>query len=149
MPVPFTGGCACGAIRYEGAVAPFFMGNCHCRDCQHASGSAYASVLIVPNAAFTLLKGEPAYYTVTADSGNMTKRGFCPACGSPVLVHESGHPEHVILQASSLDDPSWHEPMLDMYTARAQPWDTLNPKLPQFEGEPSEEEVKKLLAAQK
>ena len=33
MAVPFTGGCACGAIRYECTAEPLYMGNCHCRDC--------------------------------------------------------------------------------------------------------------------
>ena len=39
MNVPFGGGCACGAIRYECAGAPRYMGNCHCRDCQQATGA--------------------------------------------------------------------------------------------------------------
>jgi hypothetical protein len=43
VTVPFTGGCACGAVRYECAAEPFMALNCHCRDCQRASGSAYAS----------------------------------------------------------------------------------------------------------
>ena len=30
MDLPFGGGCACGAIRYECAGAPRYMGNCHC-----------------------------------------------------------------------------------------------------------------------
>ena len=34
MPASFSGGCACGAIRYECSAAPLMMLNCHCRDCQ-------------------------------------------------------------------------------------------------------------------
>ena len=48
MPTPFFGGCACGAIRYTCAAAPLFALNCHCRDCQRASGSAFCPVLYVP-----------------------------------------------------------------------------------------------------
>lgn len=150
MPVsiPFTGGCACSAIRYECSAAPVMSLNCHCRDCQRASGSAYASILSVPTSAFRLLKGEPKFFEKKGDSGNTVRRGFCPDCGSPVFAYESAYPKIVILQASSLDDPSWHQPTADMYTASAHPWDSMNPQLPKFAGEPSEEEIQKLLASQ-
>jgi hypothetical protein len=51
MKVPFTGGCLCGAIRYECSAEPIVMGNCHCRDCQRATGSAFAAALLVPRNA--------------------------------------------------------------------------------------------------
>ena len=51
MPTPFTGGCACGAIRYECSADPILSLNCHCRDCQRASGSPFATVLLVPQDA--------------------------------------------------------------------------------------------------
>jgi hypothetical protein len=41
MKLPFTGGCACGAIRYECNAEPIMMGKCHCRDCQHISGGPF------------------------------------------------------------------------------------------------------------
>ena len=45
MPPPITGGCACGAIRYEASAEPLLMFNCHCEDCRHASGGAFVSAL--------------------------------------------------------------------------------------------------------
>src|SRR6201981_3573825 len=47
----FSGGCACGAVHYETTVDPVLMLNCHCRDCQQASGSAYAPLVIFRKAA--------------------------------------------------------------------------------------------------
>ena len=41
MQIPFPGGRACGAIRYECAAEPLGMHNCHCRDCQSASGGFF------------------------------------------------------------------------------------------------------------
>ena len=35
-----TGGCLCGAVRYESEGEPFFALQCHCRDCQRSSGTA-------------------------------------------------------------------------------------------------------------
>ena len=34
MSDAYTGGCACGAIRYEISAEPVFMNDCQCRDCQ-------------------------------------------------------------------------------------------------------------------
>jgi hypothetical protein len=54
MKIPFTGGCMCGAIRYECAAEPIAMGLCHCRDCQYATGSAFAAALISLCSAVTI-----------------------------------------------------------------------------------------------
>jgi hypothetical protein len=132
----FLGGCACRAIRYECSAQPLLSFNCHCLDCQRASGSAFASLLIVPAADFELQKGEPTYHSVTADSGYTFRRGFCAECGSPVLAREPHRPRIVLIQAGSLDDPSRHQPAVDIYTKRAQPWDYMNPELPKLPAMP-------------
>lgn len=129
MQLPFTGGCACGAVRYECSAEPVLSGNCHCRDCQRATGSAYASLLFVPAPAVRLLTGEPRYHTVTSDSGHSVSRGFCSECGSPVLGKLAKLPQFVVIHAASLDDPSWHRPTIDSWTRSAQPWDFMSPAL--------------------
>ena len=75
ISVPFTGGCACGAIRYECSCEPLLCWKCHCRDCQRSSGSAFAVVVIVPATAFKFTKGEPNYYAVKG------KSGYCQVVG--------------------------------------------------------------------
>jgi hypothetical protein len=50
MNIPFSGGCACGAVRYTGVREPIAMINCHCRDCQLSSGAPFASGIIVMTA---------------------------------------------------------------------------------------------------
>ena len=131
MKVPFSGGCACGAVRYECSSEPIMALNCHCRDCQRASGTAYASGVFVPGPALRITKGNPRYHTTTTDSGNLASRGFCPECGSPVIAKSSGHPM-IIVHASSLDDPSWHRPTMDVFVSKAQPWDCMSPGLPKY-----------------
>ena len=42
-PVTLTGGCLCGAVRYEAGWPPNWSAHCHCRDCQRASGAAFAT----------------------------------------------------------------------------------------------------------
>ncbi len=131
MNIPFSGGCACGAVRYECSAEPLMVINCHCRDCQRASGTAYASGLLVPEAALRLTKGEPKYHTSVADSGRRVSRGFCPECGSPVVAKNEAYPIFFIA-ASSLEDPSSHRPTMDVWTTSAQPWDHMDPSLPKY-----------------
>jgi hypothetical protein len=132
MPTSFSGGCACGAIRYACTSEPLFMGNCHCRDCQRATGSAYFAAVSVSEPTFRLTTGTPAVYEKQADSGNTMRRMFCSQCGSPVFLTNSARPNVVVLYAASVDDPSWVRPSRDIYTESAQPWDYMNPALAKF-----------------
>lgn len=125
MTLPFTGGCACGAVRYECTTEPVMALNCHCRDGQRASGSAYASGVFVPGPALRVTKGEPKFHNVTTGSGSLASRGFCPDCGCPVFAKNSAHPMFIVY-AASLDDPSWHNPTMDIWASSAQPWDHLD-----------------------
>lgn len=131
MATPFSGRCACGALRYECTAEPELTFNCHCRDCQRASGSPFSSVLIMPKAAVKIT-GAANFHDVKADSGNIISRGFCPTCGARVFSKDAGLPDILALNAGCLDDPSWFRPSMDIYTASAQPWDHMNPQLPKF-----------------
>ncbi len=134
MATSFSGGCACGAIRYECSADPIMSANCHCRDCQRESGGAFAAVVVVPKAAFKITKGEPKHYDVKTYSGSTISRGFCPECGSPLFAKPGSIPDVVGIRAGSLDDPSWFKPAMDIYTASAQPWDHMNPELSKSTG---------------
>jgi hypothetical protein len=127
MGQKITGGCACGAIRYETDADPIVMVNCHCRDCQRTTGSAYAAVMVVPAAAVSLT-GEPRYFRTVGESGKWVDRGFCPVCGSPVAMKLERFPDALAFQAASLDDPKQFTPAMDLFTASAQPWDHMQPE---------------------
>lgn len=136
MAERFSGGCRCGAVRYDCAAAPMFTGNCHCRDCQYASGGAYSTIVGVPTEALALT-GELATYTVRAESGNRVTRKFCPQCGSPILSALSANPGMTVLKAATLDDPGWLRPAMHIWTERGQPWAETSPTSPKFEKNPS------------
>jgi len=131
VTVPFTGGCACGAVRYECTAEPFMALNCHCRDCQRASGSAYASGVFVSADAFRFTKGAPKYYASVSDKGTDVARGFCAECGSPLVAGQAAQP-FVIIHAASLDEPGQHRPTMDIFASSAQPWDHMDPALPKY-----------------
>jgi hypothetical protein len=130
MPTKFTGGCACGAIRYEVSAEPIVMFNCHCRDCQRASGGPYTAVVYVPAKAFGITKGTPCFYNTPSEAMGHNKRGYCPECGSRLFggVTDQG----CGITASSLDDLSLYKPQFEIWTSDAQPWDHMDPKLRKF-----------------
>lgn len=135
MGAIFSGRCLCGAVTYECSARPIVMGNCHCRDCQRASGGAYAAGIVVPVSAVTV-SGEVRYYDSIADNGHVMSRGFCPVCGSRLFGKGARAPESMSIMAGTLDDPTFFRPQADIYVSSAQAWDHMNPRLPKFQKMP-------------
>jgi hypothetical protein len=138
MKTPFSGECACGAIRYECTAEPAAMVQCHCRDCQRATGGACIYVVVVPANAFNLTRGALRYHLTESAAMGHQRRGFCATCGSPLTAAENreGTTEFVGITVASLDDPSEFRSQMHTWTSDAQPWDHLNPVLPRFEQYP-------------
>jgi len=132
VEIPFAGGCACGAVRYECLQLPLGMLNCHCRDCQIAGGSTCSPTLIMPRSAVRLTQGQLAHFEKRADSGNLATREFCPSCGTPLFASTSAAEEYLAVRAASLDDPSWFRPEANFWMDSAQPWDYVDPAIPRF-----------------
>jgi hypothetical protein len=137
MKLPFTGGCACRAIRYECSAEPIMMGKCHCRDCQHISGGPFVPFVIVPSEAFRVTRGKLQHHFTESLKRGKHKRGFCPNCGSRLTGAESDTSSPIVgLVAGSLDDPTWFCPQMDIFTSEAQPWDQMDPAIPKYENYP-------------
>jgi hypothetical protein len=126
------GACSCGAVRYEITASPLLMLNCHCRACQQASGSAYAAIVVIPRSGFHV-QGELRYHRRIGGSGQGVERGFCPKCGSQVVMILERMPEAIGVQAGSLSDPAHYRPSMDVFTASAQPRDHIPAEARRFE----------------
>jgi hypothetical protein len=135
MQTAYTGGCACGAIRYEIAGEPVVMNDCQCRDCQHESGTGHGSHLTFLRSGVQL-QGEARHWDMVADSGNVKTRAFCPTCGSPVYMTFAAMPQFFTVRAASLDQPERYRPQMATYTVRGHAWDRLDPAVQHFERMP-------------
>ncbi|WP_295986325.1 GFA family protein [uncultured Variovorax sp.] len=135
MNPSYTGGCACGAIRYEIPSEPIFQNHCQCLDCQHKSGTGHGSYLSFMRGGVKQT-GSAALWDMVADSGNVKTRAFCPACGSPVYMTYAAMPDVITVHAASLDDPSRFKPQAVTYAVRGYEWDVLDPALTRFEKMP-------------
>ena len=136
MSEAYTGGCACGAIRYEISDEPLAMNDCQCRDCQRTSGTGHGSYLTFPSRERVKLEGSATHWNIVGDSGNLKTHGFCPTCGSPVYLTFAAAPALFTVPAASLDDPSRYEPQAVVYRVRGPAWDHVDPTLPHFDKMP-------------
>lgn len=73
--------CRCGTIELEIAAAPLAQFYCHCDDCQAVHGAAYVPESAYPADAVTVVKGEPASWTLKRNP-----RLFCRDCGTRLFI---------------------------------------------------------------
>lgn len=141
MSEPYTGGCACGAVRYRISGQPVFQPDCQCRDCQRISGTGHASYLTFAGGSDVSVEGGARRWSFVGDSGAVKTRGFCPTCGSPVYLTSAAMPDLFTVHAGSLDDPGRYRPEAVMYRVSGHSWDVLDPALPQFDKLPPKVEA--------
>ena len=134
MKLPITGGCICGAVRYEISAEPLLMIKCHCRDCQRTTGGPYVPAVIFPFTAFRLTQGSIQHFATESDGGGHNLRGFCGKCGSRLTGAEDSKRGIIGVVASSLDDPSIFVARAEIYVDDAQPWDLLDATTAKFPG---------------
>jgi hypothetical protein len=127
MTTLYTGGCACGAVRYETKANPIFENHCQCRDCQKRSGTGHGSYLTFSSQADVTVTGTTTEWRVA----------FCPVCGTPVYLTYTAMPDPITVHAASLDDPGRFNPTVVTYGIRALPWDKMETGLKRFEKMPS------------
>ncbi|MCW4463119.1 GFA family protein [Sphingomonas sp. BT-65] len=135
MTEPYTGGCACGAIRYQVSSEPAMMNLCQCRQCQRDSGTGHAAHVTFVGAQVET-SGQPSFWEMVGEGGTRKHRAFCPTCGSPVYIAFPDMPEVFVASAGSLDDPSRYHPQVVLWTAARQAWDHLDPALTAFDKMP-------------
>lgn len=83
VPAPdaFTGACLCGAVRYR-LEGPVEVVDCHCRQCQRATGAAFATWVCSRSDRLAWTRDAPAGYL----SSSGCRRYFCAACGSTLAM---------------------------------------------------------------
>jgi hypothetical protein len=133
--VMLTGGCQCGAVRYEVTAAPLATYVCHCRECRKQSASAFGISVIVPAAAFAVRQGIVRTWRRPTDSGRTLVCHFCPGCGSR-LWHANPSPTTVSVKGGSLDAPVDLAAAVHIWTSRKMPGVVIPEGAPQFPEEP-------------
>lgn len=132
-----SGGCLCGAIRYQSKAEPEMIVACHCKTCQQNTGTAFSLNVAMPAGKVTITGDSLTTYEErsTPDSEPFY-RSFCSLCGSPISGEGTAYPGVLFLKAGTLDDSSWVKPTAHMWCGQKQPWVSIEEGVPQFEGSP-------------
>lgn len=127
-----SGGCHCGAVRYQMSADVAHHSLCHCTDCRRASGAPAVSWALVKRDDIRI-EGQPKAYA----SSPGTQRLFCADCGTSVFfVNEAIFPGMIDVQSATLDDPDAIPMQGQIQTAERIGWMDILGTLPAFERYP-------------
>ena len=131
----FTGGCLCGAVRYEADGDPIVSGHCHCRDCQKASGSGFIPFMLFDAGAIRIT-GETTLVRSISLRGSEAVRNRCARCGSLVFGGILGVDQDHTIYAGTLDDTTRFNPLVAIFTRDRPAWVTIPQGLISFDTMP-------------
>ena len=131
MAESWTGGCACGAVRYALKSAPYDTGWCHCRICQRVSGSPAIVFSTVPHGHLVFTKGADKVKPFASTS--FGRRRFCGECGTPLTIEVDHQPETVDFSVATLDAPDAVSPGFHIFWASRIPWFDPGDALPRYD----------------
>lgn len=128
MTETVTGGCFCGAVRFEVHGPESFACFCHCRSCQHAAGAPVVAWATYSRDSFNVTQGDVHFY----NSSPGVTRGICAACGTSISYEHADRPGDIDLTLNSLDDPCAPVLKAHIWTEDKQPWLTTGDDLPSY-----------------
>lgn len=128
-----TGGCLCGAVRYEVGSPTDRIVQCHCRNCQKVSGAGASANILVDTDQLKITQGEPKIFVDTADSGQKLSRAFCAQCGSSLYSQRHNMMNKIVLKAGSLDETPDAKIVMNIWTQSARPWVLTDPEVTSYD----------------
>jgi len=126
MPDMLTGGCLCGAIRYEAAGTPYHQTCCHCTVCRRSTGAPFVAWFSVPKAAWRIVQGVPTRFR----SSPHATRSFCGQCGTQLTFEDDDAGAEIDVTTCSLDDPERLPPEDHTHAGSKLAWTVLADGLP-------------------
>jgi len=122
-----TGGCLCGAVRYE-LIPPLRpVVACHCLRCRRTTGH-YVSATAVPRERFAVASSDALQWY---RSSPHAERGFCRVCGSNLFWIADGR-DTISIMAGTLDGETGLRTVAHICVAEKGDYYELNPSEPQY-----------------
>ncbi len=118
-----TGGCGCGAVRFE-VTAPLVSARyCHCTRCQRRTGTAASINAAVVPGSFRIVEGEDRLRAWKPEGGG--EKWFCGDCGSALFTRDLADRERVGVRFGAFDEDPGVRPSLRQFVAYAAPWEPI------------------------
>ena len=117
------GGCLCGSVRYRTSGGPEAAIVCHCKACQHRTGSALGVGVYFEKANVEILSGDlKTFEFKSSETGRWFKNEFCSKCGTTVAWTLEMRPNDRGIAGGTFDEAGWHEIHRHIWTESAHPW---------------------------
>jgi len=118
-----TGGCGCGAVRFEVTSPLVSASYCHCKRCQRRTGTAASANGRAEPGSFRIVKGEDRLRSWKPDGG--WEKWFCGDCGSALFSRDPDDPLQIGVRLGGFDGDPRVRPTRHQFVAYAAPWESI------------------------
>jgi hypothetical protein len=133
--LPLTGGCGCGAVRFEVDAPLVSASYCHCTRCQRRTGTAAAVTARVAPGSFKVVAGEEHVRAWAPEDG--FEKMFCGLCGSALYSRNPRDPSVIGVRFGAFDRDPGIRPQYRQFVAYAAPWEPIpEDGLPRYDERP-------------
>jgi hypothetical protein len=129
--LPLTGGCGCGAVRFEVSARLRSAVYCHCTRCQRRTGTGASASARPEPGSFTIVSGEDSLRAWRPEGG--WEKWYCGECGSAIFSRHPQDPDRMSVRLGAFDRDPGVRPSLRQFVDYAAPWEPIpDDGLPRF-----------------
>jgi hypothetical protein len=121
--LPLTGGCGCGAVRFEVSAPLSAALYCHCARCQRRTGTGASANARAEPGSFTIVSGEDKLHAWRPEGG--WEKWFCSECGSAVYSRHPNETDRIGVRLGAFDGDPGVWPSLHQFVTYAAPWEPI------------------------
>ena len=123
VTLPITGGCGCGAVRFQ-VDAPFVSaGYCHCTRCQRRTGTAASANARAAAGSVRVVQGEAELRVWLPEGGR--EKIFCGRCGSALFSRDPGADDYTGVRLGAVYGDPGIRPESRAFVAYAASWEPI------------------------
>jgi hypothetical protein len=113
--------CRCGGLTAVCEDEPLRIAACHCLACQRRTGSILSAQAWFPADRVTV-SGPAQEWSRVSDTSKTITYGFCPTCGSTVVIRHAQLPVLIGVPVGAFADPTFPSPVASIWERRRHPW---------------------------